>query len=376
MNLKRKLVQSLVAGGLALALTTGFAFASIGTGTVTASSLRLRANANTSSATLTTAPKGAKVTVLEDAGSGWYKVSYNGQEGYMSGEWLSITLDGTVSSAAPTSTTGTVTASSLNVRSGPGTNYGRVGSLAKGVTVTILDSSTAGWYQITSGSITGYVSADYIAVGATASKATSSASEKGYVTASALNVRSGPGTGYAKVGSLSYGTSVTFQDSGVAGWYQISTGSISGYVSADYIAKGDAPATSASSVGNAAASMAWSLVGKRYASGAAGPNAFDCSGLVYYIYRQLGYTLARGSSSQYNQSGYFVSTSNLQPGDLLYFFDPAYDSSGGRLPTTHVGIYVGNNQYVHASSPSRGVTYDILFGGWSAKYLVGAKRIA
>ena len=145
-------------------------------------------------------------------------------------------------------------------------------------------------------------------------------------------------------------------------------------MSADYIAILDGSSTS-SSVGAAAASLAASLVGKPYVYGASGPNGFDCSGLMYYIYKQLGYSIARGSSSQYYQSGYFVSTDALQPGDLVFFFDPRYDSSGGTLPTTHVGMYVGNNQFIHAATTSYRVQYDTLFGGYYGPYVVGAKRI-
>ena len=64
----------------------------------------------------------------------------------------------------------------------------------------------------------------------------------------------------------------------------------------------------------------------------------------------------------------------MQPGDLIFFFDRRYDSSGGTLPVTHVGIYVGNGQFVHASSPSTGVKYDSIYG-YFAPYIVGAKRI-
>ena len=76
MDLKHKLLQSLTAIVLVMALTTGVVFAAIGTGTVTAgSSLRLRAQPSTSSSTLAVAPYRATVDVLEDAGNGWYKVT-------------------------------------------------------------------------------------------------------------------------------------------------------------------------------------------------------------------------------------------------------------------------------------------------------------
>ena len=101
MNFKVKLVRTLSAAGLVLATCTGVAFASIGTATVTADNLRLRSEAGTGAETLTMAPKGAEVTVEEDAGDGWYKVTYGNKTGYMSGEWLTISLeDGTVVPAA------------------------------------------------------------------------------------------------------------------------------------------------------------------------------------------------------------------------------------------------------------------------------------
>ena len=308
MNQRKTLFKGLVAAGLAVVLTSGIALASIGTGTVTATaSLRLRSEASVQSATLAYAPYSSQVSILAEAAGGWYKVIYDGKEGYMSSEWLDVELTGDGADAdadqeAEELRQGTVTADVLNVRSGPGTGYGKVGSLKKGASVTIT-GETNGWYAITAGSIEGYVSAEYITIL-------------------------------------------------------------------------DGSNTSDGSVGAAAAAMAASLVGSPYVYGASGPSSFDCSGLLYYIYRQLGYSIARGSSSQYNQSGYFVSTSEMQPGDLVYFFDPRFDGSGGTLPTTHAGIYVGNNQFIHASTTSYRVQYDDLFGGYYEPYLVGVKRIA
>ena len=164
MNFKRKAVKTIAAAGLILTMSTGVAFASIGSGTVTADSLRLRSEANTSSSTIVQAPKGSEVTVEEDAGSGWYKVVYGGQTGYMSGEWLTVSLtDGTVipaaqGTASTSKKSGLVTASVLNVRSGAGTGYAKVGSLKSGAVVNILADLGNGWYQIDSG----YVSAEYI----------------------------------------------------------------------------------------------------------------------------------------------------------------------------------------------------------------------
>lgn len=303
MNLKTKAVKSLVAAGLILVMSAGTAFASIGSGTVTASSLRLRSEANTSSETLTFASKGDAVTVLEKADDGWFKVTYNDTEGYMSGEWLNVILDN-----------------------------GEVFEAGEPL--------------------------------------------KGVVNTAALNVRSGAGTSYKRIGSLSNGTSVTVEENCGNGWYKISTSKLTGYVSAEYVSLvEDGNSAASSGVGASAAALAAKLVGCRYVYGSAGPKSFDCSGLMYYIYKQLGYSIARGSSSQYYKSGYFVSTSEMQPGDLIFFFDRRFDSSGGTLPTTHVGMYVGNGQFIHASTTTYRVQYDSIYG-YYGNYIVAAKRIA
>lgn len=80
-----------------------------------------------------------------------------------------------------------------------------------------------------------------------------------------------------------------------------------------------------------------SKLGCRYVWGATGPNTFDCSGLTQYCYRQIGIHIPRTSSEQ-GRAGTYVSRSNLQTGDLIFF----------NSPISHVGIYIGNNQMIHA----------------------------
>ncbi len=377
MHYTKKIARSLAAAGLALILTAGTVYASVGgTATITADALRLRSQPTTDSSILTTLYKGTQVELLSGEENGWYKVSCGGKEGYMSAQWLQVNQEASVSAPAAPSAEAipVVTADLLNVRSGPGTTYERVGTLAKGTQVTVVEQLD-GWYQITSGELTGYVSADWIALDGVVPQEpeTKLADVAGLVTAGPLNVRSGPGTGYDRVGSLKLGTQVTIHAS-VDGWYKITAGKVTGYVSADYVT--ELEDAEASAVGLAAAAMAKSLVGKPYVYGAEGPNAFDCSGLAYYIYGQLGYKIARGSSSQYKNSGKFVSVNDIQPGDLVYIFDAKFDGSGGTLPTTHMGIYVGDGQFIHASTTSYKVEYASLFNSYYTKYIVGYKRIA
>ncbi|MEN8705748.1 MAG: NlpC/P60 family protein [Nocardioides marinisabuli] len=113
--------------------------------------------------------------------------------------------------------------------------------------------------------------------------------------------------------------------------------------------------------GRAAAAVQYALaqVGKSYVYGAAGPSSFDCSGLTMMAWRQAGVSLPHSSSAQYG-GGTKVSTSALQPGDLVYYYSPI----------SHVGIYIGNGQIVHAANPSTGVQIT----GVRSMPLVGATR--
>ena len=374
MNFKVKVVRTAVTAGLALVMTTGVAFASIGTGTVTADSLRLRSAANTSSSTLTQAPKGSTVTVEEDMGNGWYKVTYGSKIGYMSSEWLSVVPVETA--AVGPIGTAVVTADSLRLRSEASIDASTLAQASKGSTVTVEEDAGNGWYKVTYGGKTGYMSGEWLTISLNngevipAAQGTKVSQPRGLITTSVLNVRSGAGTAYDKVNTLRAGTVVDIIADVGNGWYQID----SGYISADYVTLVGADYESSSALGASAAAMAKSLLGCRYVSGGAGPSVFDCSGLMYYIYKQLGHPIARGSSSQYYNSGYFVSTSAMQPGDLIFFFDSRFDGSGGTLPTTHVGMYVGNGQFIHASTTSYRVQYDSVSGYYS-RYIVGAKRI-
>lgn len=115
---------------------------------------------------------------------------------------------------------------------------------------------------------------------------------------------------------------------------------------------------------NAVVKLAKKQVGKSYVYGATGPYSFDCSGLVQYVYKKAGKkTLPRTTYSQVNV-GKKVSLKKLKKGDLLFW--------GSASAPYHVGIYVGNNQYVHAATPSQGVRKQTLSGYF---YPSAAKRV-
>jgi cell wall-associated NlpC family hydrolase len=112
-----------------------------------------------------------------------------------------------------------------------------------------------------------------------------------------------------------------------------------------------------------AVNTALAQVGKPYVWGASGPNSFDCSGLTMYAYSAAGVSLPHSSSAQ-STMGTPVSRSQLRPGDLVFFYSPV----------SHVGMYIGNGQMVHASTagePVKVVSLDSMPDYNSARRIAG-----
>ena len=123
-----------------------------------------------------------------------------------------------------------------------------------------------------------------------------------------------------------------------------------------------APAAAASSAAQTAVNTALAQVGDRYVYGATGPNSFDCSGLTSFSYKAAGISLPRTSKAQ-STFGTPVSKANLQPGDLVFFYSPV----------SHVAMYIGNGQIVHALNSSKPVQVMKLD---SMPSYAGARRVA
>ena len=124
---------------------------------------------------------------------------------------------------------------------------------------------------------------------------------------------------------------------------------------------------SSSSGGNSKlVELAKSKLGCKYVWGATGPNTFDCSGLTSWCHKQIGISIPRTSLEQ-SRSGKSVSRSDLQPGDLVFFKTTS-------APVGHVGMYVGNGQFIHAPNKSKPVKYDNLSSSYYSSRYVNARR--
>lgn len=125
----------------------------------------------------------------------------------------------------------------------------------------------------------------------------------------------------------------------------------------------------ASNKGSEIVAYAKQFLGSKYVYGGTTPKGFDCSGFTQYVYKHFGYKISRTATTQ-SKDGRAVSKSELQPGDLVIF--TPYNSNKG---IGHVGIYIGNNQFIHASTEKTGVIISSLNTNMYQRRYVTARRI-
>ena len=342
---------------------------------ITTARVHFRTGAGTNYSSMGVLDTGVKVTYISESGN-WTKVQYNSKTGYICSDYLKKE-----SSTSTTTNTMYVTASAgLNLRKGPSTSYAVIKTLSKGTEVTVVSSSN-GWSKVNVGGVSGYVSSDYLSstkpsTGSSSSNESTSNTTSTMYTTERLNLRKGAGTSYSVITTLDKGVAVTVHSSS-NGWSKVSVNGMTGYVSSSYLSS-TKPSNSSSSTDSSTSSkvdkvlnFASQQLGKPYVWGAQGPNSFDCSGLTYYVYKNAaGITLPRTSVEQ-SKYGTTVSKSNLKAGDLI-FFDTSGPNDGG---VSHVGIYVGNGQMIHASSSQKKIVkVSVETSYWNNAFVI-AKRV-
>lgn len=260
----------------------------------------------------------------------------------------------------------------VNIRKAPNTNSKIKGKLYRGSAARIIKTKGK-WVKISSGSVTGYIRKDYLAIGARAEKVadkfgkTYAIVKKGTDT---LNVRKEKSTEAGIVTQIGDGDSYVVKSEG-SEWVKIKlSGSETGYVSKDFVStkfrfnkavslkeeqaaqrssgSRSASSSSYSSRGAGVASYALQFIGNPYVWGGSSlTNGADCSGFTMSVYAHFGYGLPHSSASQ-SGCGRAVSLSELQPGDLVFY------RHGGSIG--HVALYIGGGRVVHAQSKRTGIT--------------------
>lgn len=367
-----KLKKSKIGAAIALSLMLSASSSAFAANVTSTADVNVRSGPGMSYGAFTVMKKGTSAASLGTSG-GWTKITVNGKTGFVSSKYLFVSNQNLSSNAS--SKTVSITASSLNVRSGAGTQYQIIGGLTKGKNVTVVATSGE-WYKIKYGSRYGYINKKYTSTAVSDNKESSSADDMEsntqtmYCIASSLNIRSGAGTSYAVTGSIKNGQSVTVLGNN-NGWSKIKVGNGYGYVSSKYLSASKPASNGHNSEAINSSDLitfAKSFIGCEYVWGATGPLTFDCSGLTQYVFQHFGVSIPRVSADQYN-SAKKVSRSDMKAGDLVFFSN---STSGGKI--AHVGIYIGNGQMIHASSTKDNVCISSINSDYYNQHYVGSGR--
>lgn len=283
----------------------------------------------------------------------------------------------------------------VNVRSEPNTDSEVVGKMYDGSVAQIL--STAGedneWFQVVSGNVEGYIKAEYFIYGDAAVDVIDNyITRYAVVQADRLNVRENPDITAGRIGYIDNGERVRLVEWGDE-WAKVNYAQErTGYVASEYVtvaeefiyAKSIAeeqaelaalqelqaraqvleeavpestvisapPRTNYENVSElrtAVVNYAMQYLGNKYVHGGQSlETGTDCSGFTCYVYKAFGYSLSRTPQGQYTSAGRGIDMSQIQPGDVI-----CYSSNGSKC--THVGLYIGNGQIIHAANSRKGV---------------------
>lgn len=305
---------------------------------------------------------------------------------------------------------GTVNCGVLNLRADNSTEAEVLDRLYEGTKVVII-STEGDWHKVNHNSNTGYLHGDYITVtnipenasndnanaggnaGTNANTNANAGGSKGIIVGSVVNLRAEPSTSSEVLAQLNKYTQVDIKGA-QSEWYSVSVNGQSGYIYSDYLELSNgsnvAAASGANVVSNVAVSnggavsttikkssrgseivaIAKRYLGTPYVYGGTTPSGFDCSGFTSYVYKKYGYPINRTASAQMS-NGSKVSKANLQPGDLVFFKSPSRPSAAAG----HVGIYVGNGNFIHSPNSNSYVKISPLSSSYYAKNYCGARRV-
>jgi cell wall-associated NlpC family hydrolase len=263
-----------------------------------------------------------------------------------------------VVSAQPASARSTVMATAnenVRIRSGPGVTRQVLGQLDRGQRIPVGRASGR-WVKVRFDHRSAYIARRYLNLsGHRVPRGPLRVSAGGTkITTARLNLRIDPSLHSRIVSTVAEGTHLELTGKMAGGFAQIRRHGRLRWVSMQYLptlfastAPSPAPVSGAERRGDTALKFARRQLGKPYRYRATGPQAYDCSGLAMMAWREAGVLLPRTSRQQF-LAGRRIARSHLRRGDLVFFYGP---------PPSHVGIYAGGGQIIHAPRPGRTVQY-------------------
>jgi len=335
------------------------AFASV-KGVVNGDRVNVRQEASTSSTVLDRLSNATPVTVSGQKDD-FYEITFNGQKAYIHKQFINIV-----------ESDGLINASGVNIRAHANTSSDVLGQFNTGDKI-VANGFSDGWIKFTYNGKDAYINTQFV-IGNNLECLPSFPVEQNtgfYAVVSTdggLNLREAPSTESKILTVLNSGNIVdVFSENDE--WVQVLTSTgLMGFVSAEFIEikVGAKPERSAKE--QEVVAYAKQFLGAPYAAGgSSAKTGFDCSGFVYSIYRSFGVTLSRSSRGMAS-NGIEVARADLAAGDLVLF------TNGGRN-IGHVGIYIGNGQYIHSSTYGVGVIISDLNDRNSNRSFVTARRI-
>lgn len=393
------------------------ASASVSTGTarvISTGGLNCRTAGSMTASVIMVLANNSTVSLRSGSTSGWQAVICGGQNGFASRTYLDLgsVEDNGSTDPPPSSSDGSSAGYSagtqlqvtntdgggLRLRSAAGYSGTVLSVIGEGVGVTVRSGSTGDWVAVTYNGTNGFVHMDYVRAGTGTSIPTTPTTpsnpsptsslgngDHASVTAS-LNLRyeASYSSGVAAVAPA--GTVVLITGSPSNGFYPMNWDGLMGFMHGDYLRETTAalserggsanqPTTppggtqSGTGAGNSIVDYAMRYLGYPYVWATAGPGSFDCSGFTYWVAKNvLGKEIGRGLFTQI-AAGRAVSRSALLPGDYVYFQN-TYTTG-----LSHAGIYIGNNQFIHAENPSTGVRISDLNSQYYSSRWYGAVRL-
>jgi cell wall-associated NlpC family hydrolase len=376
--------------------------------TGTGSSLNCRSGAGTGYSILTSVREGTVLNVRGAASNGWQPVVCNGINAWVSTMYITAGgtpdggddggNDGGDTGSTPDASTGTATVvntdgDSLRCRATP--NGSTITMLAPGSSVALRAEKSGEWQGVICAGQNGFAHSAYLSTGGGSTPAptptpTPPPSSSKFAngdhakTSDNLNLRYEPNSGSGVATYAPAGTVVLITGGHAGnGYYPVNWDGLKGYMHGDYMTKtsealskrggsGDGGAGDGgggTATGNAIVDYAMGYLGYPYVWATHGPSSFDCSGFTFWVIKNVvGKDIGYGLWTQVS-AGPAVSKSNLQPGDLV-FFQNTYKSG-----LSHVGIYIGNNQFIHAQNEATGVVISDLNSNYYGSRWYGAVRL-